>query len=77
MMTIVLNGEDKQIDSQSNIEQLLKSLNLDDKRLAVEINQEIIPRSDFSSRILNESDRVEIVQAIGGGDGSISDSWFI
>ena len=74
MMTIVLNGEDKQIDSQSNIEQLLKSLNLDDKRLAVEINQEIIPRSDFSSRILNESDRVEIVQAIGGGDGSISDS---
>ena len=73
MMTIVLNGEDKQIDSQSNIEQLLKSLNLDDKRLAVEINQKIIPRSNFSSHILNESDRVEIVQAIGGGDSS-SDS---
>ena len=67
MITIVLNGEDKQIDNHSNIEQLLKSLNLNNKRLAIEINQEIIPRSDFSSHTLNESDRVEIVQAIGGG----------
>ena len=73
MITIVLNGKDKQIDNHSNIEQLLKSLNLNNKRLAIEINQEIIPRSNFSSHTLNESDRVEIVQAIGGGDGS-SDS---
>jgi len=70
MISIVLNGEDKQIDKHSNIEQLLKNLNLDNKRLAVEINHEIIPRSSFSSHTLNESDRVEIVQAIGGGSNS-------
>ena len=68
MITIFLNGKDKQIDSNSSIEQLLKNLNLENKRLAVEINQEIIPRSEFNSHMLKESDKVEIVQAIGGGN---------
>ena len=67
MITIVLNGQDKQIETGSNLEQLLKILNLDNKRLAVEINQQIVSRSNFSSYTLNESDNVEIVQAIGGG----------
>ncbi|MCG6937274.1 MAG: sulfur carrier protein ThiS [Gammaproteobacteria bacterium] len=68
MTTIILNGEKKQVDSNSSIEQLLKILNLENKRLAVEINQNIIPRSEFNSHILKESDKVEIVQAIGGGE---------
>ena len=67
MITILLNGKNKQIDSNTSIGQLLRNLNFENKRLAVEINQEIIPRSDFSRHILNESDRIEIVQAIGGG----------
>ncbi|MCK5394735.1 MAG: sulfur carrier protein ThiS [Gammaproteobacteria bacterium] len=67
MITIVLNGENKTIDDDTNIEQLLQSLSLENKRLAVEINQEIIPRGNFNSHTLNESDKVEIVQAIGGG----------
>ncbi len=67
MTTIVLNGENKTIESGTNIEQLLQSLALENKRLAVEINHEIIPRGDFGDHILNESDKVEIVQAIGGG----------
>lgn len=67
MITIILNGENTQIDRGTNIEQLLLSMNLAEKRLAIEINQEIIPRGDFSSFCLNEQDKVEIVQAIGGG----------
>ena len=67
MITIVLNGNSKQIDSNSNIAQLLETLELSDKRLAVEINQQIVPRSEFDSFSLNEQDNVEIVQAIGGG----------
>ncbi len=70
MTTIILNGENKQIDKETNIEQLLLSLDLSNKRLAVEINQQIIPRSNFSSHRLNELDKVEIVQAIGGGSGN-------
>lgn len=67
MITIVLNGQNKQIETDSNVEQLLEMLDLDNKRLAVEINQQIISRSNFSSYTLIESDKVEIVQAIGGG----------
>lgn len=70
MTTIILNGENKQIDKETNIEQLLLSLDLSNKRLAVEINQQIIPRSNFNSHRLNELDKVEIVQAIGGGSGN-------
>lgn len=67
MITIILNGKDKQIDNSSSIEQLLKNLNLENKRLAVEINENIVPRSEFNSHILKDADKVEIVQAIGGG----------
>lgn len=67
MMTIVLNGDKQQVNDNTSISQLLKSLNLENRRLAVEINQQIIPRSDFDQCILNELDKVEIVQAIGGG----------
>ena len=67
MTTIILNGENKKVDSDTTIEQLLLSLGLENKRLAVEINQAIIPRSHFDSHTLIELDQVEIVQAIGGG----------
>ena len=46
---------------------LLLSLGLADKRLALEINQEIVPRSRFENHILYPDDKVEIVHAIGGG----------
>ena len=67
MINIVLNGEDKTISNDTNIDQLLKKLDLENVRLAVEINKEIVPRSDYGLHTLNEHDIVEIVQAIGGG----------
>ena len=67
MITIVLNGNNKQVDNNINISKLLESLDLSDKRLAVEVNQQIIARSDFDSFTLRNQDSVEIVQAIGGG----------
>ena len=67
-MTIIsLNGEDLQIEDNTTIEQMLQRLELSEKRLAVEINQQIVPRSQFSGYVLNNLDKVEIVQAIGGG----------
>ncbi len=67
MTTIILNGESKQIDASTSVQQLLQNLDLTNKRLAVEINQQIIPHSSFSNHTLKEQDKVEIVQAIGGG----------
>lgn len=67
MINIQLNGEKIQLDNECTIESLLINLNFQKKRLAVEVNQAIIPRSSFAHYSLNDSDKVEIVQAIGGG----------
>ncbi len=67
MITIILNGNNKQLEHNTTIKQLLQALDLSEKRLAVEINQNIVPRSNFADTVLNDQDQVEIVQAIGGG----------
>jgi len=67
MITIILNGEDKQIQANISIEELLQDLGLSQNRLAVEINHEIISRSDFGNHVINDQDKIEIVHAIGGG----------
>ena len=67
MITIVLNGSEKQVENNISVSQLLEELGLGEKRLAVEINQQIIPRSSFADHTVCEKDNVEIVQAIGGG----------
>ena len=65
-LSITLNGESTKLTS-NKLEDLLDSLNLQNKRYAVEINREIIPRSKHSSYQLSENDRIEIVEAVGGG----------
>ncbi len=65
-LSITLNGEPTTLPSDK-LEDLLDSLNLQNKRYAVEINREIIPRSKNSSYQLSENDRIEIVEAVGGG----------
>ncbi|MBD3669648.1 MAG: sulfur carrier protein ThiS [Gammaproteobacteria bacterium] len=69
-MQITLNGESKEIPDGSSAQQLIDSLGLANKRLAMEVNQEIVPRSTFEQHRLQEGDSVEIVHAIGGGQAS-------
>ncbi|GAA0560806.1 sulfur carrier protein ThiS [Halomonas salifodinae] len=66
-MQIQLNGESKPLDGEVTIQQLLESLGLAGRRIAVEVNEEIVPRSIHAETRLVEGDRVEIVHAIGGG----------
>ena len=66
-MHIVLNGESREVSKSATLTELLDTLELGDKRFAVEINEELIPRSEHSNHPLAAGDRVEIVQAIGGG----------
>ena len=65
-LSITLNGDLITLPS-NKLEDLLDSLNLQNKRYAVEINREIIPRSKHSSYQLLENDKIEIVEAVGGG----------
>lgn len=66
-MHITLNGEAHPLPQALSVAELLNSLQLAGKRLAVEVNEEIIPKSRHADYSLQEGDRVEIVHAIGGG----------
>jgi sulfur carrier protein len=66
-MQLYLNGEARQYESALNISTLTLQLGLQQQRFAVEVNRCIIPKSQHDSHYLAEGDRVEIIQAIGGG----------
>lgn len=66
-MQILVNGEPREIADDITVTQLLSSLELDGRRCAIEVNATLVPRSEHSRHALHADDRVEIVQAIGGG----------
>ena len=66
-MNIILNGEAKQLDDNTYLNQLIEQLNIEGKRIAVEINQEIMPKSEHATYKIKDGDNIEIVHAIGGG----------
>ena len=66
-MNILLNGESRQAVSHQTLAALVNELSLADKRLAIEVNEEVVPRSHYTGFCLSEGDKVEIVHAIGGG----------
>lgn len=66
-MNIYLNGEARLVPDHCTAAQLVEELGLADKRIAMEVNREIIPRSSYVEHILQPEDNIEIVHAIGGG----------
>jgi sulfur carrier protein len=67
MMKITLNGENRSLERPLTISELLLEMGATGKRVAVEVNQEIVPRSEHAQYQIKNDDRVEVVQAIGGG----------
>jgi len=66
-MKIVLNGREQDIERGATIADLVALSGLVGKRVAIEVNREIVPRGDYAARVLAADDRVEVVHAIGGG----------
>ena len=64
---IYINGEKKNINISSNIINILEEYSLKNKLIAVEINQEVIPKSNYKTKKINKNDRIEILELIGGG----------
>ena len=71
MIAIVLNGEAKEIAAGQSILDLVLSLNLPSDRLAVEHNLKIVKRDQWNKQRLQDGDKVEIVQFVGGGSAGI------
>ena len=66
-MQIVLNGETRTLEPGTTLAALVASLDLGGRRMAVEVNEEVIPRSEYADHVLGDGDRLEIVHAVGGG----------
>ncbi len=66
-MRIRVNGEEREVDGGTTLEELVRLLALAPERLAVELNYEVVRRDEWPRRTLGEGDRVEIVHFVGGG----------
>ncbi len=66
-MDIQLNGDAVTLDTDHTIAALLHAQGLAGRRVAVEVNGEIVPRGRHEAHVLRDGDRVEIVHALGGG----------
>jgi len=65
-MLVTINGEQTDLDDVRTLAGLIDRLKLEG-RIAVEVNLEIVPRSQFNQFVINDGDVIEIVRAIGGG----------
>ncbi len=66
-LSVTVNGEDKVVASDARLSDLVATLGLDPRKVAIERNLEIVPRSLYPATRLADGDRIEIVHFIGGG----------
>jgi sulfur carrier protein len=67
MVNILLNGAPREVAANLSVGELLDAEGYAQRKVAVEVNREIVPKSQHAQRILGEGDQIEIVHAIGGG----------
>lgn len=66
-LSLVVNGEPRTLGDGRTVAALLESLGLGGRRVAVAVNRSVVPRSRHASHLLADGDRVEILEAVGGG----------
>ena len=67
MISIHLNGEVREVPASGDLTTLLQRFSLPEKRVAIEINGEVVRRGDWSRTIVADGDRIEVVHFVGGG----------
>ena len=67
MISVFINGVVKELEQPVSVAELIQKMELGGKRIALERNGEIVPRSLFSQQLLADGDQLEIVIAVGGG----------
>ena len=66
-MHLFINGDEKSFADSLSLAELIAQLGMKGDRVAVELNREIVSRSQWSETTLNDGDRIEIVRFVGGG----------
>ncbi len=67
MIQITVNGQAVEIESSMTVEQLLDTVDVPPNYLAVEVNADVVPREDYTSKMVSAGDEVEVVTLVGGG----------
>ena len=67
MLEIELNGEPRQVRPGGSLADLVEELGIGNQAVALAVNRQVVPRQQWSERLLAQRDRVDIVRAIGGG----------
>jgi sulfur carrier protein len=67
LLNLRINGVDREVVDNVSLKELVTQLDLTPERIAIELNQNVVRRSDWPSTVLKENDRVEIVHFVGGG----------
>jgi thiamine biosynthesis protein ThiS len=66
-LSIQVNGDSRRVPDPTSVADLISTLGLGRRRVAVAVNRDVVPRSHFPEHRLNDGDRVEILEAVGGG----------
>ena len=66
-MTVILNGEKKELAASVNLAQVVDDLALSSQAIAVELNGRVVRRAEWPQTVIGENDRIEIVHFVGGG----------
>ena len=66
-MEIIINGETRQVEDNVKLKRLIQEFGLDIRKVAIERNLEIVPKSAYAETALKPGDRIEIVEFVGGG----------
>ena len=66
-INVYINGDKKLISVSSNLSDVLKNFEIDANKIAIEINQKVIPKSLYKNTLIKNEDKIEVVQFIGGG----------
>ncbi len=66
-ISVQLNGERREVGSELSLDQLLDEFALPKQRVAVELNQRVVRRADWTATIVRDADKIEVVHFVGGG----------
>jgi sulfur carrier protein len=67
VLAISVNGEPRELAAGATVAELVAALGLAGRKIAIAVNREVVPRTKYATRALASGDRVEILEAVGGG----------
>ncbi|QKF83130.1 thiamine biosynthesis protein ThiS [Halarcobacter ebronensis] len=66
-MNIIVNGENKEFDNESTLQNIIRELKIEDKVMAAAVNMEIVKKDQWGNFVIREDDKLELLQFVGGG----------